>query len=103
MFQTASDEMPERWQQMWRTMNSEENKVDEENEDEVEYNLQSWLEELYFDGVRKEDLTREDIIKLGALLRRLLRFEPTTRASAQDILEGPFFTDRLSRSNKSSK
>lgn len=27
--------------------------------------LQKWLEELYFDGERNADLTKEDIVKLG--------------------------------------
>lgn len=93
MLQTASDEMPERWQQKWRIMKSRVEE-EEENEDKMEYNLQSWLEESYFDGVRKEDLSREEIGKLGALLRRLLRFEPATRASTQEILQDPFFICR---------
>ena len=89
MLETASDELPERWQQKWRTMNSA------WTGDETENSLQEWLEETYFDGMmRREDLTREDIVKVGALVRRLLRFEPSTRASAQEILEDPWFRDK---------
>jgi serine/threonine-protein kinase SRPK3 len=85
MLETASDELPERWQQKWRTMDSA------WTGDKTENSLQEWLDETYFDGVRKEDLTREDIVKVGALVRRLLRFEPSTRASAQEILQDPWF------------
>ncbi|KAF2492953.1 kinase-like protein [Lophium mytilinum] len=88
MLETASDELPERWQQKWRTMDSA------WTGDKTENNLQEWLEETYFDGVRKEDLTREDIIKVGTLVSRLLRFEPSTRASAQEILQDPWFGDK---------
>ena len=85
MLETASDELPERWQQKWRTMGNT------WTGEKIENNLQEWLEETYFDGVRNEDLTREDIKKIGVLVRRLLRFEPSARASAQDILQDPWF------------
>ena len=88
MLETASDEMPERWQRKLRTMDSA------WAGDKAENSLQEWLEETYFDGVRKEDLTREDIVKVGALVRRLLRFEPSTRASAQEILQDAWFGDK---------
>jgi hypothetical protein len=85
MLETASDELPKRWHQKWRTMDSTWTGGKTDN------SLQEWLEETYFDDVRKEDLTREEIIKVGALVRRLLRFEPSTRASAQEILRDPWF------------
>ena len=88
MLETASDELPGRWQQKWRTMDNE------WTGDETENNLQEWLEETYFDGVRKEDLTREDIVKVGALVRKLLRFEPSTRTSAQEVLQNPWFQEK---------
>jgi serine/threonine-protein kinase SRPK3 len=62
--------------------------------DKTEKNLQEWLEETYFDGVREETLSRADIVKVGALIHRLLRFEPSTRASAQEILQDPWFRDK---------
>lgn len=88
MLETASDELPERWQQKWRAMDNT------WTGDKTENNLQEWLEETYFDGDRNEDLTREEIMKVGALLRRLLLFEPSTRASAQEILQDPWFNER---------
>jgi serine/threonine-protein kinase SRPK3 len=88
MLETASDEMPERWQQKWRRMDSA------WTGDMPGNNLQEWLEETYFDGVRREDFTREEIVKLGALVHRLLRFKPATRASAEDILQDRWFEDK---------
>jgi serine/threonine-protein kinase SRPK3 len=87
ILETASDELPERWHQKWRTMDRAWTGNKPEN------NLQEWLVETYFNGVREENLTREDIAKVGALVLRLLRFEPSTRASAQEILQDPWFED----------
>ena len=88
MLETASHELPKRWQKKWQTMDSA------WTGDKTGISLQECLEETYFDGVRKEDLTREDIVKVGALVRRLLRFEPSTRASAEEILQDPWFGDK---------
>ena len=46
---------------------------------------------MYFDGERNKDLTREDILKVGELVRRMLRYEPSMRASAREILQDPWF------------
>ena len=51
--------------------------------------LQEWLEEMYFDGERKEDLAKDDITRLGEIIAKLLRFEPDKRASVREILEDP--------------
>jgi serine/threonine-protein kinase SRPK3 len=85
MLETALDELPQRWQEKWRNMDST------WTGDKKENILQKWLEEVYFDGKRREDFTREDIVKVGALVHRLLRFEPSTRASAQEVLQDPWF------------
>jgi hypothetical protein len=42
--------------------------------------LQKWLEEMYFDGGRKADLTGQDIARLGHIIQKLLCFEPSARA-----------------------
>ncbi|KAI0809592.1 kinase-like protein [Xylaria sp. FL0064] len=85
MLERASDGLPERWQQTWRAMDSA------SPGEKSGYTLQEWLEEVYFDGERNEDLTREDILKVGELVRRMLRFEPSMRASAREILQDPWF------------
>lgn len=56
--------------------------------------FQEWLEEMYFDSDRKETLSREDIVQLGEIIGRLLRFEPSSRASARDILDDPWFDNQ---------
>ena len=85
MLEIASDGLPERWQQTWHAMDSA------SPGEKSGYTLQEWLEEMYFDGERNEDLTREDILKVGELVRRMLRFEPFMRASAREILQDPWF------------
>ena len=87
MQEMASDALPERWLGLREAMSDG---VDTESPGP---GLQEWLEEMYFDGERKEDLTREDIAKLGQIIRKLLRFEPSTRASASEILNDPWFRD----------
>jgi serine/threonine-protein kinase SRPK3 len=87
MHGATSDELPERWLQKWNSMDRT------GTEEESAYDLQKWLEETYFDGDRREDLTRDEIGQLGVLLRRLLRFEPSTRASAREIAQDPWFRD----------
>jgi hypothetical protein len=56
-------------------------------------NLQEWLDEVYFDSALSPDLTREDIVRLGQIVGRLLHFEPSARASARQILNDPWFND----------
>jgi serine/threonine-protein kinase SRPK3 len=62
--------------------------------DKTECDLQEWLKETYFDGERKEDFTQEEIIKVGALVGRLLHFEPSMRVSAQEILQDPWLGNK---------
>ena len=85
MLEMASDGLPERWQPIWCAMDGA--SPGESSGD----TLQGWLEETYFDGERKEDLTREDIVKVGELVSRMLRFEPSSRASAAEIVRDAWF------------
>lgn len=52
--------------------------------------MQAWLEEVYFDS-KSADMTRDEIIDVGVVLRKLLRFDPWSRTSAEDILEEKWF------------
>ncbi|KAE9994351.1 hypothetical protein EG327_011453 [Venturia inaequalis] len=63
MLEMANDELPERWQQKWRAMDSA------APGERSGYTPQQWLEEIYFDGERNDDLTREDILNVGRLVR----------------------------------
>lgn len=85
MLEMCSDGLPERWQHSWYAMDSR------APGEKSGYTLQEWLEEMYYNGERNEDLTREDILKVGELVRGMLRLEPSTRTSARDILQDPWF------------
>lgn len=87
MREMASDDLPERWHEIWETMKADNG---EPTESTVP-NLQEWLEELYFGSPQSPDLTREDISRLGQIIGRLLMFEPSARASARQVLDDPWF------------
>ncbi|EKV15731.1 hypothetical protein PDIP_39370 [Penicillium digitatum Pd1] len=89
MREMATDEIPERWQDKWNTMNTGDVMATESTGP----NLQEWLEEVYFDGPLSPDLTREDIVRLGQIVGRLLHFEPSARASARQVLDDPWFNE----------
>ncbi|KAJ6125877.1 hypothetical protein N7471_010370 [Penicillium samsonianum] len=89
MQEMASDDLPQRWQEIWNTMN----KGDDVTAESSGPNLQEWLEEVYFDGRRTPDLTRGDITRLGEIIGSLLCFEPSARASARQILDDPWFNE----------
>lgn len=85
MLEIANDELPERWQQTWRAMDSA------SPGEKSGYTLQQWLEEMYFDGERNSELTQEDILKVGKLVQSMLQFEHLKRASAKEILRNSWF------------
>lgn len=86
MLETITDELPERWQEQFRAMGKD-------HLNEEPHSLQEWLEKCYFDKDRNTELSREDIIKVGALIQKMLRFEPSARASAREILQDPWFNE----------
>jgi hypothetical protein len=81
MLEVASDELPERWQAQWHKMDAA------SPGEESPCSLQSWLEEMYFDEERSADLSRADILRVGALVRKMLWFEPRDRMPAKEILQ----------------
>ncbi|GAQ39530.1 unnamed protein product [Aspergillus niger] len=87
MQEMAGEALPDRWVPLWESMRGED--VTEDGGP----GLQEWLEEMYFDGERKEDLSRDDIVELGRIIRKLLRFEPGARTSVEEILNDPWFRD----------
>lgn len=82
MLELIGGELSERWGETWRAMGSA------APGEQSGYTPQRWLEEACFDG-GKEDLSREDILKVGELIRRMLRIGPSARASAREILQDP--------------
>ncbi|KGO77099.1 hypothetical protein PITC_024550 [Penicillium italicum] len=89
MQEMASDELPERWHEKWETMKSS----DDEPTESTAPDLQEWLEELYFNSAQIPDLTRQDIVRLGRIIGKLLRLEPSARASAKQVLDDPWFDE----------
>jgi serine/threonine-protein kinase SRPK3 len=85
MLEVTDDDMPERWQAQWEKLN-----VASPGEESA-CSLQDWLEDMYFDGERRADLSREDIQRVGALIRRMLLLEPHARATAKEILRDPWW------------
>lgn len=77
----ASDDLPERWRAQWREMEAA------SPGEEDGYSVQEWLEETYFDGDKRQDLSKADIRRVGELISRLLWVEPGARASAKGILQ----------------
>ncbi|QQK43759.1 Protein kinase [Penicillium digitatum] len=57
MQEMASDDLPNRWHEIWDKMNGD----NDELTDNPAPTLQEWLEELYFGSPQSLDLTREDI------------------------------------------
>lgn len=89
MQEMASDDLPERWHGIWETMKGDHDEPPDSNAP----NLQEWLEKLYFDSPHSPDLTKEDIARLGQIIRSLLLFEPSARASAKQVLDDPWFDE----------
>ncbi|KAJ5413494.1 hypothetical protein N7465_005799 [Penicillium sp. CMV-2018d] len=89
MQEMASDDLPERWHGIWETMKGDH----DEPPSSTVPNLQEWLEELYFDSPHSPDLTKEDIARLGQIIRSLLLFEPSARASAKQVLDDSWFDE----------
>ncbi|RAL17202.1 serine protein kinase [Aspergillus homomorphus CBS 101889] len=87
MHEIIGEAVPARWMGKWEAMR------DGANVESPGPGLQEWLLEVYFDGERKEDLTKDDTLKLGRIIQRLLRFEPSARASVKELLDDPWFRD----------
>ena len=87
MLETVSDDLPDRWKTdlhaMGKTL----------DESDPTCSLQEWLGNMYFDGERREDMSREDILRVGALIGSMLRMEPSARASAHAVVQDPWFRE----------
>lgn len=53
--------------------------------------LLDWLEDIYFDDNKVSEFTRQDIARVCELVTRMLKFEPSSRASATEIISDPRF------------
>jgi serine/threonine protein kinase len=90
MLESTDDYLPERWHEKYRAI------VGEWTGERSVNGLQKWLEEIYFDSGKRQYFTRQDIVKVGKIVSSLLRFEPSERASADEVLRDPWFEDELS-------
>ena len=61
------------------------------DDDEDSYMLQGWLEEVYFDDFKNTDFTEDSIDNVGKLIKRLLKLEPSLRATPSSILADAWF------------
>lgn len=91
MEEFATDPLPEGWigpANLLRKVPEGSDQTRGEHEQAVgTHALQQWLEEVYFEEGKKEKLGLEDIRKVGELVRKLLWFEPRSRATASALLE----------------
>ncbi|KAH9873391.1 hypothetical protein J1614_005789, partial [Plenodomus biglobosus] len=87
MLETTGEAMPHRWQKAWHAMESA--SLGEMSGQRI----QDWLEEVYFDGDRREDLSRADVVRLGRIISSMLRLEPSARLSAREVLQDPWFQE----------
>ncbi|KAG8158661.1 hypothetical protein KVR01_011783 [Diaporthe batatas] len=86
MMECCEDDLPDLWLEKWRQMN----KI--KPSDDPPCTLQEWLEEVYFNPDRDSGFTKQDIERVGYLISRMLKFEPSSRAQAKEILEDPWFS-----------
>ncbi|CVK98207.1 related to dis1-suppressing protein kinase dsk1 [Fusarium mangiferae] len=85
MIELIDDELPSRWQAKWQAMQGTPTQPDDG------LKLHSRLEEVYFDTDKKPEFTKNDTKRAAELIARLMRFEPSLRASPNEILAESWF------------
>jgi serine/threonine-protein kinase SRPK3 len=81
MLETVDDDLPDRWKRDWHVMEGI------LSDHSSTCSLQDWLGEMYFDGEGREDMSREDIVRVGVLIGSMLRMEPSARAPAKVVVQ----------------
>jgi serine/threonine-protein kinase SRPK3 len=66
MLETVNDDLPDRWRRDWHAMEGT------LSDYSSTCSLQDWLEEMYFHGERRKDMSREDIMRVGGLIGSML-------------------------------
>lgn len=84
MIELTSVKLPPRWQAKMHAM------TDMPNIDE-NVSLHKWLEEVYFDNDKQAELTVGEIARIAEAIARMLKFEPSLRAAAGEILAEKYF------------
>ncbi|KAF5667158.1 dis1-suppressing kinase [Fusarium heterosporum] len=85
MIELTSDELPSRWQTKWNAMQED---VPQAYGD---FTLHKWLEEVYFDNEKQAEFTAEEIARVAEATARMLKLEPSLRATPGEILAQNYF------------
>jgi serine/threonine-protein kinase SRPK3 len=59
--------------------------------EETNYSLEQLLQELYFDPDRAAEFSQQEITRLAKLIGKLLRYHPSARSTAAEILLDGWF------------
>lgn len=90
MEEFATDGLPEPWAEPASRLRESSGRLDmvegETNQSKGRQELQRWLEEVYLDEDKQQELSSEDLRKVAELVSRMLRFKPSKRATASDLL-----------------
>ncbi|KAJ4253317.1 hypothetical protein NW762_010472 [Fusarium torreyae] len=81
MMDFATDDLPLRWRAKWEEMRE----GLPEEDDSIE--LEEWLSEVYSDSEKEDEFTSQDMTTATRLIGRMLKFEPSFRATPSEILE----------------
>ncbi|UZP43044.1 hypothetical protein NXS19_010860 [Fusarium pseudograminearum] len=85
MIEETGDELPTRWQVKWSTMQK-----DVPHDDE-KFTLQEWMEATYCFNDRKAEFTKDELARICEAIMRMLKFEPSLRATPSQILAQGLF------------
>lgn len=85
MMELTSDELPSRWQAKWHAMQKNTPQKD------GGFTLQKWLEETYSWNDRQAEFTEEEITRMAEAIARMLKLEPSLRATPSEILAQNYF------------
>ncbi|KAF2223277.1 kinase-like domain-containing protein [Elsinoe ampelina] len=86
MIYMIKDDFPDQWQEKRR-------QIERQAPESPSSTLQQWLNVVYFESEDKADFSRSEIEQVGHIIARLMKFEPGNRASADDILQDPWFAE----------
>lgn len=85
MREFATDEIPERWMKKWQILS------EKTPDGEPTTTLREWLKEVYAHDDRRPEISDHDLDKLSELVGLMLKLEPSSRPTAREILDNPFF------------
>ncbi|KAI1167962.1 kinase-like protein [Nemania serpens] len=90
MMRCCSDELPLRWQRKFHAVGLSELKPIKYDPDKPKA-LPLWLVKDYVNLREVPVFTRHDIVRVGELITRMLKFEPASRATAEETLSDGWF------------